>query len=794
VWTVDIDVGGTLTDGICAQGGQTVCVKVDSTPHDLTVCLFDALTQAASQLGFEGAREFLENVELIRWSTTITSNVLAEGRGPRIGLLVSSGHEEDLYGPQERSPVLGRLLGEREVVGITDGSGIEAAEEEVMNAARFLLERGARRICVSLKGAEHDPVRELRVKRIIDEQYPDHYLGSVPVLAGSDISKSADAATRTACALINAYTHGALAATLFKAEDELRGSYGYRGVFLVCHTSGGVAGVGKTKAIDTIESGPILGLHGSRFLAGNYGLGEVIALDVGGTTAKVGVLRGGEAVLRQPSDFFGIPVGIALPYLRSIALGGGSVVKLRSATPRPGHAGRPIIPPGPEDAGERRILAVELGPESMGSFPGPACYALGGDQPTLTDAFVAAGLIDPEYFLGGTKPLDAELARRTMEECVARPLGVSLEDACRRVIDAGCESVARLIMEAQAELGLDLARHTLFAYGGNGGLLACGVAERAGLGRIQFFSHGPVFSAFGSSVSDIVHVYERRLPAGALSADGIPGLLRCVEEMKRESVQDLLGESISPEGVTYAIEIEVSAHGLPSMPVPVPEAALGNAPELHRALAAALPPQQAKNGLAGAPLGDSETKLDPELIRLRARKSMPKPEFSSVARVSRPGGPSSVQTEPAALPPQQAKSGLAGPAALESRATGPDDSRPGGRRYTSGTRRVFWGSRDGTARILRWDSFHPSKPKAGSPGTPGFHPSKPKAGSPGTPSLAPGSRVAGPAILEGAQTTYFIPEGWTISLDGWGNGQVRREAESAERDLSSTREAYGDAA
>src|SRR5262249_35031136 len=204
--------------------------------------------------------------ELIRWSTTITSNVLAELRGPKLGLIVSSGHESDLYGENPRSSLLDRLVSEQDVIGVETS----ASEPQIMNAVRSLLENGVRRIGISLKEADRHPEQELRIKRIIDQQYPDHFLGSVPVLAGSDISKSADDMTRMHCALINAYTHGALAATLFKAEDELRETCRYSGAFLVCHINGGVASIGKTKAIDTIESGPILGIQGSGHLGRIY--------------------------------------------------------------------------------------------------------------------------------------------------------------------------------------------------------------------------------------------------------------------------------------------------------------------------------------------------------------------------------------------------------------------------------------------------------------------------------------------------------------------------------------------
>jgi N-methylhydantoinase A len=321
--TVDIDVGGTLTDGIFLRDGAMACVKVDTTPHDLTVCLFDCLTQGATQLGFEDIDIFLENVDLIRWSTTITSNVLAEQRGPRLGLIVSRGHESDFYGETQHSVLLDRLISAANVIGVD----IDTPEAEIMQSARGLLETGVRRICVSLAGADRDPSAEIRIKRVIEQQYPDHFLGSVPVLAGSDIGRGADDRTRTSCALINAYTHGALAATLFKAEDELRDAHRYQGAFFVSHINGGVAGIAKTKAIDTMESGPILGIHASAYLAKELGLRDVVALDVGGTTAKVSLLQNGEPLFRKPTDFFGIPVGLSLPYLRSVALGGGSVVR-----------------------------------------------------------------------------------------------------------------------------------------------------------------------------------------------------------------------------------------------------------------------------------------------------------------------------------------------------------------------------------------------------------------------------------------------------------------------------------
>ncbi len=669
MWIVDIDVGGTLTDGLFTNGQNTICVKVDTTPHDLTVCLFDCLTQGAAQAGFQDSSRFLEEIELIRWSTTITSNVLAELRGPRIGLLVSAGQEKKLYGREPRSIVLNRLVAEADVIGV----GESADESEIMNAARSLLERGVRRICVSLKDSHRDPRRELFVKRTIDQQYPDHFLGSVPVLAGIDISQSAEDETRSYCALINAYTHGALAATLFKAEDELRETSRYMGSFLVSHINGGVAGIAKTKAIDTIESGPILGIHGSAYLAKMYGLNDVIAMDIGGTTAKVSVLKNAEPIYRTPSDFFGISVGISLPYLRSIALGGGSVVKVKPAS--------------------GNIPSVQLGPESMGSFPGPACYALGGDQATLTDAFVASGIINPEYFLGGTKPIDKELARKIIEEMVAQPLHISVEETCKTIIDRAFEMAAEMIGAAQAELKMDFSRHVLYAYGGNGGLLACGVAEKAGLKTVQLFSLGPVFSAFGSSVSGVCHVYERSLPAMEISEGNMAEIRRLLEEMKAEGIKDLLGEGIQPKGLSFEVEFDLAKNGRSSVPVVVAESSLKSSQDLKAALTG--------GSVGGASAGD----LTLELIRLRVNKAMPAPQ---IAEFSMEG---------------QDSSGA-----------------------KMGTRAVGWGSKDGEAQIYRWES------------------------------LKPGNRIEGCAVIEGINSTQFIPDGWAMVMDRFGNATVNRSS------------------
>jgi len=329
----------------------------------------------------------------------------------------------------------------------------------------------------------------------------------------------------------------------------------------------------------------------------------------------------------------------------------------------------------------------------MGAAPGPACYGLGGDQPTLTDAFVLAGLINPEFFLGGAKPLDRELAQSVIENQVAGPMNITVDEACRLIINRAFELVADLIAASAKELKQDLSKHTLFAYGGNGSLFACGVAEKAGINEVQLFALGPVFSAFGSSVSDICHVYERGLAGVAIADEDAGDFRKLLEEIKAEGVKDLLGEGIRPDGLTYEIEIEASRSTGNSTVIPCSESILADTKTLRDTLAAAL----------GSAANASANDISLELMRVRVKKPMSKPHVTERALKS-------------------------------------EDSS----HARTGTRKILWGISGGDAQVYRWES------------------------------LEPGNRVAGPAILEGVNTTYFVPEGWTMLVDRFGNGALTK--------------------
>lgn len=535
MFTIDIDTGGTMTDGLVSGSGadgppRVVSLKVETTPHDVTIAFVDVLEAARAELGFPDLRSFLSEVEVIRWSSTITSNVLAQRVGPKLGLLVTAGHETDLYDATAAPTVLGTLVSAEDVTGIAE----DADEATVRRAIKSLLDKGIRRINVSLAGAFPDNAAEERIVEMISADYPDHFLGSIPALAGSEVVLRPDDSTRTIASLVNAYVHPALATTLYRAEEIVRDQHGWRGNVLIGHINGGVARIGKTKAFDTIESGPLFGTHACAAAAEGAGDAKVIAVDVGGTTAKASAVEDGRVLLKSSGDLFDIPLQLDMPLLRSIALGGGSVARVSGAG----------------GAGGTGKGSVTLGPDSMGAAPGPACYGLGGRNATITDAFVVAGFVSPTAFLGGKRTLDVDRARAALDKHVGAHLGVDTEQAARAVVEAAWDAVARLARETAEEAGWDPAEVTVYGFGGNGPLFVTAVADRLGARSARLFRLGSVYSAYGSAISDVVHVYESAVTGTALHpvADRLTG----------EALRDLRGEGFDARYATWEWEVRSS--------------------------------------------------------------------------------------------------------------------------------------------------------------------------------------------------------------------------------------------
>jgi N-methylhydantoinase A len=532
--TVGIDTGGTFTDVFVTDEGRVATGKVETTPHDLTVCFAEAIRAGAAALDVD-LEDFLRRAGVIRFSSTIGTNTVLTHSGPRVGLVVSAGAEDELYGAVAAGDI--HQFVPRELIAAIDESVSadgtverETDPDDVERQVRRLLELGARILVVSLRNAAANPASEHRVRDLIDRSYPRHYLGAVPVLLSTQVSNAPDDARRTTSAVVNAYMHQRLATSLYKAEDDLRRS-GFRHPLLIVNADGGVTRVAKTKAIGTYQSGPTAGIHASALLCAELGIENALTADVGGTSTDVGLVVGGRPILRESVDVGGLTVLQPSVELLSFAVGGGSIARVAE--------GR-----------------VTVGPESAGAAPGPACFGLGGRLPTPTDAWLLLGYLDPEYYLGGRKRLDVELARRALET-LAEPLGISAEDAALAVKQAAeqaaADGIAELLRRDQVQSLLGAAADpsslALVAYGGGGGLLLPGAAQRLGFGRTVISRYSPVFSAFGVSTFDVRHRYEAR---ARIDGDGAAAV---VEPLVAAARRDMRGEGFGSAEVRLAVSV-----------------------------------------------------------------------------------------------------------------------------------------------------------------------------------------------------------------------------------------------
>ena len=558
--TIDIDAGGTFTDLVLRVDGETVLKKAPTTQYDLSVCFLNVIEEGGRELGME-LDQLLPKIDLVRYSTTVAMNRLIERKGPTLGLITTEGHEDciligrgaqwvDGTTPTERrnlaiqkkpAPVIQRemIVGAKERID-SFGKVIRPLDEEALRESiHYLVDKGVRGFVVSLLWSHVNPVHEKRIKQIIREEYKEYCLGHLPVVLASEVIGRSGEYQRTMTAVLDAYLFRAMQIELSGMWDTLR-EYGYRGPFMMVHNSGGMAEVFKTDAVRTYSAGPVAGLIGSHHLATKLGYRNVIASDVGGTSFDVGVV-----VDQNVRNYEFRPiidkwmVGLTMLRTISIGAGGGSIAWIN------------------ELVGKR----LEVGPQSAGSYPGPACYDQGGEDPTVTDADVVLGYLDPDFYFGGRMLLDKSRAAEAIKTKIADPLGLQVPEAAyliRKIVDTNMATAIRKQIHLR---GYDPKDFVLFGFGGGGPTHVAGYM--GDIPTAVIFPFSPVFSAQGSSVMDIVHVYElsRRFmlmePMTRKFTNDFEAFNDAVDSLIEKAKKELAGERLPVEAAVFRLELDM---------------------------------------------------------------------------------------------------------------------------------------------------------------------------------------------------------------------------------------------
>jgi N-methylhydantoinase A/oxoprolinase/acetone carboxylase beta subunit len=558
--SIDIDVGGTFTDLVLTFGEKTLIKKVPTTPYDLSVCFSRVIEEGASALGMK-MEGLLPSIDMIRYSTTIAMNRLIERKGPRLGLITTEGHEDVVLIGRGAQWIDGTRVAERRnlaiqkkpdpliprdmIVGVKErvdsrGNVIRVLnEDDLRTKVRYLVNRGARGFVVSLLWGFLNPVNEKRVKEIIRDEYKEFHIGYLPVvLAGQVVGKLGEY-ERTLAAILDAYLQRSMQIELSAMWDKLR-ERGYKKPLLMIQSSGGIAEVFRTTASRTFNSGPVSGLMGAHHVAKTLGYHNVIMTDMGGTSFDVGLVVKDSV---RSYDFRPIidrwMVGITMIKTLSIGAGGGSIAWLN------------------------RLLQnrMQVGPKSAGSMPGPACFNRGGKDPTVTDADVVLGYINPDYYFGGRMRLNKNAATQAIRDKIAKPLGIEVEEAAEVIRKIVNGNMASAIMKEVHLRGYSPEDFVLFVGGGAGATHVEGY--KGDVRKAVVFSFSPVFCAFGSSTMDIMHVYEasRKItllePGTQKATEDFVTFDRTVESLVEQAKRDLVADGLNPQEANFVLELDM---------------------------------------------------------------------------------------------------------------------------------------------------------------------------------------------------------------------------------------------
>ena len=493
---IGVDIGGTFTDVVCRDGKGTMrLVKIPTTRRNPSA-------------GVKAAMDYMQREwrvspdEIVRFvhGTTVATNAVLEAKGAKIGLLTTVGFKDVLeIGRQMRHSVydlvlkpetpvflapgaLRKEVGER--VTATGDVLVALDEGSVVHAVDELAKEGVEAIAVSYLFSFLNPAHERRTREIIAERHPQ-----IMVSLSCEVDPAFREYERTCVTAFDAYIKPLVGRYLESMEQDLAGD-GVRTPLQIMQSRGGISSspIARQRPVRLFLSGPAAGVIGGLEVGRAAGIEDLITVDIGGTSCDIALISRGQPLIRAEGEIGGYSVRVPMVDVNAIGSGGGSIAWM-------------------DGAGSLRV-----GPQSAGSEPGPACYGRGGERATVTDASVVLGYINPAYFAAGSLKLSPDLARRTIETTIARPLGLSIEHAAlgiHRVLNAQMAEAIRLVSIGR---GIDPRGYTLLPLGGGGPLHATALARELGIRRIAVPPHPGVLSATGLLFAPIEHESSMAFP------------------------------------------------------------------------------------------------------------------------------------------------------------------------------------------------------------------------------------------------------------------------------------------
>ena len=528
-YRIGVDIGGTFTDfAVLEEGsGRVWAHKQLTTPADPAAAVLQGIPEVLGK-----ARAAIGEVRAIVHGTTLVTNAVIERKGARVGMLVTAGFRDvldigrelryDMFDLRQRfpEPLVARSLRSEIAERVRHDGSVETPVD--LSGARAaiadLRARGMEALAVCFLHSYANPAHERAVLELARSEFPD-----LPASASADVWPQIRELERWTTTIVNAYAQPMVERYLGRLESGLQ-ALGFRGRLYVMTSSGGTVepALARRYPARLLESGPAAGALMAASLGRQLGAQDVLAFDMGGTTAKGCIIRKGEPLRRYELEVArlhefkrGSGLTLKIPVIDMIEIGAG----------------------GGGIAGADVLGVLRVGPESAGADPGPACYARGGTRATLTDANVVLGLCDPERFLGGTMPLDVARARTAITKHVAQPLGLELERAAAGMHEVINEDVARAFRIHASERGVDYRRCTMIAFGGSGPAHAIRIARKLRIPRVVLARGAGVFSALGLLASPLAFEVAR---SGPLALQSLPA------DWWRAGLESLIAEAKGP--------------------------------------------------------------------------------------------------------------------------------------------------------------------------------------------------------------------------------------------------------